>query len=79
MSVREESKGSAFTLCTNILLCREVYGQKGGELNYSFLDELLLDPDVSSTCKEVLKTDFNFLKYDLVTDKNLQKTEEVDD
>ena len=40
MSVREKHEGAAFKMCSEILLCREEFGQKDGELTYSLKDSV---------------------------------------
>ena len=54
MSVREEHDGSAFRMCSVILACREVFGKKGTDKDYDFLQNLLDEPGHSDKCKGLL-------------------------
>ena len=77
MSVKEEVDGSAFRMCTGILLCREEFGRKDGELSYNFLEDLLRTTGLSNTCRNLLEFDFQFKKYNLDKDKLLPRSEKV--
>ena len=77
MSVKEEVDGSAFRMCTGILLCREEFGRKDGELSYNFLADLLRTTGLSNTCRNLLEFDFQFKKYNLEKDELAPRSEKV--
>ena len=69
-------------MCTAVLLCREEFGgnvvNKDVDLSYAFVDNLLASKNVSTACKDFLRFDFSFDKYDLGRDATEPKTVRVD-